>query len=278
MKAMSSVGFAAALLFSVGSFTAAPSSAQQKMSAPAAPRPAVVHSRPAATHVVAARPASAPRHPAAAAQYSGIHFNSAANAFQFADGSPASLQDLINPVPGLGFDYHHLSVINQDLAIKALIDPATEWKLAEARKFLHGSRFAGSGFYLLDGGAYYPVADDSSQQPEPAGPVAAPADINDQTEKQPQVILVQAPASQQQSSDASSAAVQEEEQIPDVGQFTLVLQNGQRLQAIAFTRANDKIVYITSDGFRGTISIADVNADATRQINADRGSPIELPL
>jgi hypothetical protein len=273
MKAMSSMGFAAALLFSVFVLGAAPSNAQQRMSPSVAPRAASVRARPAATHVVAARPVTAPRRVAPAAQSGGVRFNSTTNAFEFADGSPASLQDLINPVPGLGFDYHHLSVINQDLAIKALIDPATEWKLAEARKFLRGSRFAGSGFYLLDGGAYYPVSDDSDQ-PDSAAPAASP----DQTDKQPQVILVQAPQSQQQDSDDSSAQMQQEDQIPDVGQFTLVLRNGRQLEAVAFSRVNDQIVYITTDGSRRAFPATDLNSAATMQINEERGTPLQLPL
>lgn len=273
MKAASSMGFAAALLFSVFSLGAAPSNAQQKMSTSvAAPRVATVRAHPAPTHVVA-RPSAAPRHPAPASQSSAVRFNAATNRFEFADGSLASLQDLINPVPGLGFDYHHLSVINQDLGIKALIDPATEWKLAEARKFLRGSRFAGSGFYLLDGGAYYPVSDDSTQPDN-----AAPAASADQPEKQPQVILVQSPQSQQQNFDDSSAQAPQEEQLPDVGQFTLVLRSGRELEAVAFSRVNDQIVYITADGNRRAFPATDLNSAATMQVNEERGTPLQLPL
>jgi hypothetical protein len=272
MKAASSMGFAAAILLSTFSFGAASSNAQQKMSSAAAPRAAVARPHPTATHVVARPSASHRAAPAAAAQFSSVHFNTSTNSFEFADGSPATLQDLLNPVPGLGFDYHHLSVINQDLAIKALIDPATEMKLAEARRFQRGSRFSGSGFYLLNGGLYYPPSDDSGA----ADSAASPAVDQSNQQAQPQVIVVQQP--QQSASDNSSEASSESASLPDVGQFTLVLQNGQRLQAVAFTRANDKIVYITADGFRGTISIADLNADATKQINADRGTPIQLPL
>ncbi len=272
MKATSSMGFAAALLFSLSPSERPHQTRNRKSPSPVAPRTAVVRTRPVAAHAVT-HPASAPRRPAPEAQSSGVRFNRATNAFEIADGSPASLQDLINPVPGLGFDYHHLSVINQDLAIKALIDPATEWKIAEARKFLRGSRFAGSGFYLLDSGAYYPESDDSAQ-PEPTAS-AAPAD---QTEKQPQVILVQAPQSPQQNSDDSSAQAPEAEQITDVGQFTLVLRNGRTLEAVAFSHVNDQIIYITTGGNRRAFPAADLNPAATMQINEERGTPLQLPL
>ena len=41
-------------------------------------------------------------------------------------GDPLSIQDLLNPFPGFGFNFEHLSALNQDLGIKALIDPATK--------------------------------------------------------------------------------------------------------------------------------------------------------
>jgi hypothetical protein len=279
MKPKRPLGLAVALLLPIFLLAAACANAQQKMpSMAAAPRStAVVHAHPAGARVVARPPAAHRSAPAIASQSSGVHFNASTSSFEFADGSPATLQDLLNPVPGLGFDYHHLSVINQDLAIKALIDPATEMKIAEARRFLRGSRFAGSGFYLLDGGFYYPVSDDSGSAEPTAASTADQSEQQPQSSQQPQVILVQQPQ-QQSAGDNFAEAAPESESLPDVGQFTLVLQNGQRLQAVAFTRANDKIVYITSDGFRGTISIADVNTDATKQINADRGTPIQLPL
>jgi hypothetical protein len=181
-----------------------------------------------------------------------------------------SLQQLLNPVPGLGFDYHHLSVINQDLGIKALIDPATEWKIAEARRVLHGSRFAGPGFYILDGGSYYPVSDGSSD----AAAQTADSDPSAQQQQQPQVVVVQAP----QADDNSSTPGQAEEQIPDIGQFTLVLRNGRQLDAVAFSHVNDEIVYITTDGSRRSFPAADLNSDATVQINVERGTPLQLPL
>jgi hypothetical protein len=182
-----------------------------------------------------------------------------------------SLQDLLNPVPGLGFDYHHLSVINQDLPIKALIDPVTELKIAEARRFLRHSRFTGPGYFILNGGGYYPVSDDSDSGS------AEPAPADQSAQQQPQVIVVQAPAAQQ-AADNSPVEPEDAAPLPDVGPFTLVLQNGKQLQAVAFTRMNNQIVYITADGNRRTIAATDLNAGATVRINEERGTPLQLPL
>jgi hypothetical protein len=218
-------------------------------------------------HSVPPRTAAGNRTAPAVAR-NGVHFNVASNSFEASDGSPVSLQELLNPFPNPGFNFQHLSAINQDLGIKALIDPVTEWKLAIAERVLRNrSRFAGAGFYLLDGGGAYAVPDDS-----------APVDsgsTEQQSAQQPQVIVVQAPPSQQ---SADQPGPEDSAPLPDVGQFTLVLQNGTQLQAVAFTRMNDRIVYITADGSRRTIAIADLNTDATVRVNEERGTPLQFPL
>jgi hypothetical protein len=271
MKATISVGLAAAIVSAVAVIAAAPINAQQRMALSAAPRAAAIRSRPAAAHAVGAR-TPAPRRTASPAQGPSVHFNVATNSFESSNGTPVSFEQLLHPVPGLGFDYHHLSVINQDLGIKALIDPATEWRIAEARRVLHGSRFSGPGFYILDGGSYYPVSDDSSDATAPT----ADSDPSAQ-QQQPQVIVVQAPPSQQ-ADENSSTQEPSEEPIPDVGQFTLVLRNGRQLEAVAFSHVNDEIVYITTDGSRRSFPATDLNSDATVQINVERGTPLQLPL
>jgi hypothetical protein len=201
----------------------------------------------------------------------GVHFNSASHSFVSSDGSSVSLQDLLNPTPPPGFDYQFLSVMNEDLAIKAVIDPATQWKLAVAERLLRdGSRFGGSGYYLLDGGGAYAVPDDSGSAD------SASSQQPDQPAQQPQVIVVQAAPPSQQNTE--QPAPEDSAPLPDVGQFTLVLQNGTQLQAVAFTRINDKIVYITADGSRRTIAVTDLNSDATVRVNEERGTPLQLPL
>jgi hypothetical protein len=269
MKATISVGMAAAIVSAVVVIAAAPINAQQRMSPSAAPRVATLHSPPAAAHAAGAR-APAPRRTAPG---SSVHFNAATNSFESSNGTPVSFEQLLNPVPGLGFDYHHLSPNSQNLGIKALVDPATGWRISEARRVLHGSRFSGPGFYILDGGLYYPVSDDSSD----AAAQTADSDPSSQQQQQPQVVVVQAPQSQQADED-SSTQERTEEQIPDVGQFTLVLRNGRQLEAVAFSHVNDEIVYITTDGSRRSFPAADLNSDATVQINVERGTPLQLPL
>ncbi|HXW62512.1 MAG TPA: hypothetical protein VEJ45_07940 [Candidatus Acidoferrales bacterium] len=167
---------------------------------------------------------------------------------------------LFAPFPGLGFNF---GAANQDWAIKAAIDPATQWRLFETQRYSRNLGFGASGFYLLDGGAYYaPVpAEPAEAEPAPqeqgatAGTEAAEAA---RIEQQPAV--------------AAAAPLE------DVGQFVLALRNGSRIEAVAFTRANDRIIYVTADGFRRTLALADFDPDATIRINEERGTPLEISL
>jgi len=178
-------------------------------------------------------------------------------------GTPLSIQELLNPLPGSGFNFGSFSIINQDLGIKALIDPATQARLALAERLLRETRFA-PGYFLLDGGGSYAVPLDADQQPQA---------------QQPVIIVQQAPP-QEAASEGPDEPLPAEAAapLPDEGEFTLVLRDGKQFQAAAFTRMNDKIVYITPEGGRRTVAVGDLDADATLRINQERGTPLQLPL
>ena len=63
-----------------------------------------------------------------------------------------------------------------------------------------------------------------------------------------------------------------------MGQFTLVLRSGAKIQAVGFTRVSDKIVYVTADGSRRTIATADLDGAATKQAIEESGTPVLLSL
>jgi len=94
--------------------------------------------------------------------------------------------------------------------------------------------------------------------------------------------MAQGPAGPTQSARedaaASQSVVQEEASLPDEGQFTLVLNDGSRIDAVAFTHSNDTIVYITTDGGRRTIAANEVDSDSTLRVNQERGTPLQSPL
>ncbi|MGA7852956.1 MAG: hypothetical protein WCA15_06480 [Candidatus Acidiferrales bacterium] len=142
-------------------------------------------------------------------------------------------------------------------------------------------------FVFLTGGGYYyagPVADDESD-----GPTQDATDqrdvVADQGDDGQQGDGQQAPDDQQGDyrNDAMNEPMpaperQEAAPLPDVGSFTLVMRDGTQVDALAFTRAQDKIVYITPDGGRRTVSASDIDSDSTARVNEERGTPLQLPL
>jgi len=169
-----------------------------------------------------------------------------------------NLSQLLNPVPGLGFDYSNLAALNHDLGVRAIIDPITQQELALSERLLEltprtpisSSFFASEPVVMLE------------QQP-------------------PQVIIVQQPQPPAEQSTAEAPpsaepAAVEQPPLPDVGQFVLALHDGTQIQAVAFTRQNDRIVYITTDGRRKSIAIGDLDTAATRRLNDERGTPLQL--
>ena len=174
-------------------------------------------------------------------------------------GSQTSLGQLLNPVPGLGFDYPNLAAINHDLGVRAIIDPITQQELALSERLLQltptapisSSFFAAEPVIMLE------------QQP-------------------PQVVIVQQPqppaeqATSEEGSASTTVPAAAEQPLPDIGQFVLVLRDGTQIQAVAFTRQSDRIVYITTDGRRKSIAISDLDTAATRRLNDERGTPLQF--
>jgi hypothetical protein len=175
-----------------------------------------------------------------------------------------SALQLLDPVPPYGFNYQYLNSINSDLAIKAAIDPATQLALNQARRY--GCAGYGSGGYVLWGGGGYLPEEVEQQEPEDSGP--AP---------EPQVIIVQVPAAAA-AQPAAEATTEDETPLPDQGQFVLVERDGTQLQAAAFTRSDNTIVYITPEGLRRTIMLSDLDTDATIRVNGERGTQLQLSL
>lgn len=273
MRYSSRVVSVASAFFALLLFVPLPARAQfRTMGHVGSVRPAfhAIHVRPSPTHGVATgrariataaprsfRPARTPHAPA----------NQFSNTF--GAGSGENLQQMLDPVPGLGFDYAHLAAIDSDLQIKAVIDPETEWRLATAERVLRNTGgFSAPGYYLLDGGGGYVV---------PAEPVAEQTPQQPQT-SQPMVIVLQQPAAAAKPAQetAPAAAPQPSAPIPNISNFTLVLQSGEKIQAIAFTRVGDQIVYITADGARHTIAASKLDSAATERINEASGTQLRL--
>lgn len=130
------------------------------------------------------------------------------------------------------------------------------------------------GFYILDGGGYWygpDIGDDSgSQQAIGQQDASQPGDDQSGDNGQRGMRAEQNFAPAQQQVEAAP--------LPDVGSYTLILHDGSQVDAIAFTRSHDNVVYITPEGGRRTIAIREIDVDSTLQVNEDRGTPLRSPL
>ena len=154
-----------------------------------------------------------------------------------------------------------------------------------------GKPVRATGFYwIFDGGAYWvpaegdPAVDQapvdqanvdqvSGGQSVDSGQSGSPG-ANASTARGPADPTTSAP----EDSAVSQSVVPEEASLPDEGPFTLVLNDGSRIDAVAFTHSNDTIVYITTDGGRRTIAANEVDSDSTLRVNQERGTPLQSPL
>lgn len=140
-----------------------------------------------------------------------------------------------------------------------------------------------NGYYLLSGGGTYWVPANGDEAADQASVDQANDDQADGDQSLDQSGGNQSQRAHQSGEEdlyaAPSAAEQEAQApLPDEGEFTLVLTDGRWIQAVAFTHANDSIVYITAAGSRYTIAANELDSDSTLRVNQERGTPLQSPL
>ncbi len=143
---------------------------------------------------------------------------------------------------------------------------------------LHPPRRTNPGFLFLTGGGYWYTGPDGGDDSE-----GQPQDAADQQDVTGQQADNRPPTDHGQNDAQANAATPAPEQqeaapLPDVGSFTLVMRDGTQVDALAFTRAQDKIIYITPDGGRRTVAVSDIDTDSTERVNEERGTPLQMPL
>jgi|GEM_PF-857525 len=184
--------------------------------------------------------------------------------FPIASDALLGAGQVLNGVPGLGFDYSHLAAINQFAGERAIVDPVTQHELAITEQLLQDEQGVGtSAFIPFYGAATYSQPVEYEQQPPP------------------QIIVLQQPAPQTQSGAQTAppaAVAPEQTPLPPVGEFTLILKTGEQIKAVAFTRQGDSIVYITKDGTRASFPELQLDVAATEKINEQHGTPLKLSL
>lgn len=194
-------------------------------------------------------------------------FPNGTNGFIFPGATSFDINQLLNNgAPGFGFDFTHLAALNSNFGEKAFIDPVTQQDIALAEQLARSTPPFAGGFIPFWGDAGYAEPVEEEAQPQ---------------QQQPQVIVLQQPVpatGEASSSSAEAAPAEQQVPLPDVGEFTLVLRNGNKIKAVAFTRQRDQIVYITKDGARGSFPTTDLDTAATEQLNQDHGTPLHLSL
>ena len=184
--------------------------------------------------------------------------------FVLSDAALLSLEGLpigTFPVPGLGFDYAHLAAITHNLKVSDFSVLSTAQRLALARRLTPVIPL-GLPFFS-----------------------AAPSVIIVQ---QPPVVLVQQPAVAEEAAESVVRARSPEpketaeltrppEPLHDVGEFVLVRRDGRLLFAVAFSTVGDQLAYVTREGVRRSVTLAELDIDATRRMNEERGTTIHLP-
>ncbi len=191
-------------------------------------------------------------------------FGGTASSFDnfFGGGSAMTVQQLLNPAPGFGFDYTHLAAVNQNLDVRALIDPVTQLRLRQAERLARETPFISPIFFPAFDSGEPVVLEQPQQQP-------------------PQVIIVQQPVAIQPAPQADAeerALAAPQAPLPDAGEFILVMRSGSQISAIAFTQQDNRIVYITRQGVRRAVPLDQLDTAATVRINEERGTPLQFPL
>jgi len=175
--------------------------------------------------------------------------------------SAGALQSLLGcPVAGIESDSSNWAALNGNLAVRALIDPATQYEIAQAVRQCGAT--AGVAPLLYPSYAAPIVLETPMAAPQPDPAPEAP-------------LIAAAPPAEEP--PAQDQTVAREQHLPDPGEFVLVQRDGRLLFAVGFTSGPGQVVYVTKEGVRRSISLDQLDVDATLRMNEVRGSSIQLP-
>jgi hypothetical protein len=224
-------------------------------------QPASMRVTPFARTPAMLRAGSLPNRRLSVVQVAGDGFVTPANIFL---PSSTILADQLT-VPGLGFDFVHLAAVSGGLAFTQPV--------FVGGRHLHDTGFFNSGFItpvFFGGYPYYP---DYQEYQPPQQP--------------PQVIVIQQPvptavappaAGSGESGNVSAVppASVAPSPVRDVGEFILVRRDGKVLFASVYSIIGSEIRYVTPEGIRHTLPVAELDADATRAMNEARGTTVQF--
>lgn len=209
---------------------------------------------------------------------------------QFVSGTPVvtsgnSVDRLLNgayPAPGLGFDYTHHAAINRNLATRALVDPVTQHRLALERQIRRETPVAGApAFPVVVNSIVVNVVPQPPvviiQEPEPESNRDYIEQARYYEGDAPAAGRRPGPRGRPEASDTAAPGFFYEPPPQREGDdMVFIRRDGTLISVVAFTARDDRIIYITHDGHRRTLALADLDLAATRDINEARGSLLRL--
>jgi hypothetical protein len=167
--------------------------------------------------------------------------------------------DSENGVPGLGFDFVHLAAISGNFRNKS---PDFGHGERHQHNFVTPIFFGGFPYYYGGSSDYEQV----QQQPQVIV-IQQPA---------PAVTVVQAAPASQELSAAPAIPAAMPAPVREVGEFILVRRDGSILFASAFSVIGAQLRYVTPEGIRRTLPLAELDAVATQDMNEARGTTVQL--
>ena len=219
-------------------------------------------------HVAAIR-GGFPFNPAILLEKNRIHNDS--NAPIFFIGNPD-----FQGVPGLGFDFPHLAAISGHLHFNPAFDH---------------NRFD------MNDGSFAPIFwSENPGSPDFADPSViqqVQQEFQQQGQQPPQIIVIQQPApvtheqltggvpkalsdSAARSNAIPLASSVAPAPIRDVGEFIFVRRDGRILFGSVFFVSEGVLQYVTPEGIRRTVPMAELDTEATRNMNEARGTVVEM--
>jgi len=164
-------------------------------------------------------------------------------------------------VPGLGFDYPHLAAISGNFHNP----PGTGRGMLREPNFITPIFFGGFPYYS-DFQDYQQVQQQPQQQPQIIV-IQQPA---------PAVAVQQAAPAPQESTGSAAAPAPLPAPVREVGEFILVRRDGRVLFASVFSVIGNQVQYVTPEGIRHTLPLAELDTVATQDMNEARGTTLQF--
>ena len=172
-----------------------------------------------------------------------------------------------------GFDSVHMAAVNRGLGLRALIDPVTRLQVADARRARQAVLAGGFVFPFM----YNPVQVVIAEQPpvvivQAAEPTAETPEEPRRAERARYREREHGPPP-----DRLPEVARPPQPVRELGEFVLIRRDGTLLFAVAYAAGQGRITYVTREGLRRTLPLAELDLEATAQINEQCGTTFRLP-